>query len=269
MRKVERQRAARFAILVSMSTHVYLSPHLDDAVLSCGGLIHHQTRRGDRVLVVTVCAGDPPPGPLSAFAESLHARWGVSARTALAVRRAEDLAALRLLGAAHRHLAVPDCIYRSDPETGAALYASESALFGDVSPAEAALAARLTQEFEILLEQERALNLYVPLGIGRHVDHQLTRQAAERLGRPLLYVEDYPYADRCLESDWIHLAQGMSPVIRRFGPEDFAAYCQSVACYRSQVSTFWPDDARMNLELGRFAGRLEAGRFGVRLWRAV
>lgn len=252
-----------------MSTHLYLSPHLDDAALSCGGLIQHQTRRGDRVLVVTVCAGDPPPGPLSAFAESLHTRWGVSARTALAVRRAEDLAALRVLGAAHRHLAVPDCIYRSDPDTGAALYASESALFGDVSPAEAALTARLAQEFEVLLGQETEPNVYVPLGIGRHVDHQLTRQAAERLGRPLIYFEDYPYAARHLESAWIRLADGMASAISHFEIEDFAAYCQSVACYRSQVSTFWLGNAQMNLELNRFVGRLEAGRFGVRLWRAV
>ena len=57
-----------------MLTHVYLSPHLDDAVLSCGGMIHRQAQAGERVVVVTVCAGDPPPGPLSDFARSLHER---------------------------------------------------------------------------------------------------------------------------------------------------------------------------------------------------
>ncbi|MGH2521295.1 MAG: PIG-L deacetylase family protein, partial [Anaerolineales bacterium] len=58
---------------MSYLTHLYLSPHFDDAALSCGGTIHQQTRQGERAVVVTVCAGDSPPGPLSAFAQTLHA----------------------------------------------------------------------------------------------------------------------------------------------------------------------------------------------------
>src|SRR5689334_12434287 len=90
------------AILARMSsatpTHVYLSPHLDDAALSCGGMIHQQTQAGERVVVVTLCAGGPPAGALSDFAQSLHTRWQTPVE-AVAVRRAEDLAALKVLGA--------------------------------------------------------------------------------------------------------------------------------------------------------------------------
>ena len=52
--------------------HVYLSPHLDDAVLSCGGLIHRQVVAGQRPLVVTIFAGTPPVDvELSDFARFL------------------------------------------------------------------------------------------------------------------------------------------------------------------------------------------------------
>jgi hypothetical protein len=35
--------------------------------------------------------------------------------------------------------------------------------------------------------------LVCPLTLGNHVDHQLVRQAAERIGRPLCYYADLPY----------------------------------------------------------------------------
>ncbi len=39
--------------------HIVLSPHLDDAALSCGGFIARMTAAGERVLVVNVCSGIP------------------------------------------------------------------------------------------------------------------------------------------------------------------------------------------------------------------
>jgi LmbE family N-acetylglucosaminyl deacetylase len=79
---------------------VYLSPHLDDAALSCGGQIAQQTAAGLPVLIVTLMAGDPPARPLSPFAQQLHTRWQLhDAPTAVAARRAEDTAACRHLAA--------------------------------------------------------------------------------------------------------------------------------------------------------------------------
>ena len=95
--------------------HIYLSPHLDDAVLSCGGRIWQQARAGGRVLVVTVFASPPAPGaPLSPFARSLHARWGHPAG-AVARRQEEDRAAVAILGAQAVHWPYADCIYRQAP----------------------------------------------------------------------------------------------------------------------------------------------------------
>jgi hypothetical protein len=44
-------------------------------VFSAGGLLHKQSQAGARVVVVTVCTGNPPSGPLSAFAQEIHERW--------------------------------------------------------------------------------------------------------------------------------------------------------------------------------------------------
>ena len=54
---------------------IYLSPHLDDAALSCGGQIARFRGEGRSVLIVTVTAGDPPTGAESRYIQELHSRW--------------------------------------------------------------------------------------------------------------------------------------------------------------------------------------------------
>ena len=254
-----------------MLTHVYLSPHLDDAVLSCGGMIHRQAQAGERVVVVTVCAGDPPPGPLSEFARSLHERWGLEAGPVAAARRAEDLSALDVVGAEAVHLHIPDCIYRAD-SAGWHPYASEQAIFGELHPAESKLARRVAEKISGLARGFGRCHLYAPLGLGRHVDHQLTRRAAEMAGNVYAYFEDYPYAakETAAEGDPLtRLTDGrpLSPETVALTEADLAAKTQAVARYASQLSSFWADVAEMEAALRQFAGRAGGGALAERLWR--
>src|SRR5512136_66244 len=79
---------------------IYLSPHFDDAVLSCGGLIHEQACQGLQTEIWTIFAGDPPPGPLSEFAQQTHVLWGItSGEDMVAMRRAEDITAAGIVDA--------------------------------------------------------------------------------------------------------------------------------------------------------------------------
>ncbi|MCB0217223.1 MAG: PIG-L family deacetylase [Caldilineae bacterium] len=280
-------------------SQVFLSPHLDDAPLSCGGYIHQLASAGQRVLVVTVCAGDPPAGPLSDYALSLHARWGQPADRArtvaaemIAERRAEDRAALERLGAEALHLDLPDVIYRRDAR-GAWLVDDDAALFAGYRPADAgtvdALAERILEIAAERLAPESAggqarpasQGLYIPLGIGDHADHHLVRRAAERaierdpgLARTCFYYEDYPYAadEARLSAAIAHEAATATWQARRMrlAAEDLDARIASVACYASQISSFWSDLAAMDAELRAFAAR-RGGKAGPAevLWRPL
>jgi LmbE family N-acetylglucosaminyl deacetylase len=250
-----------------MLTHVYLSPHLDDAVLSCGGMIHQQARAGERVVVVTVCAGDPPPGPLSGFTLEHHSRWETPADAA-AARRAEDRAALDRLRAEAVHLRTPDCIYRADPATGRHLYTSREALFGDVPPAEAALVERTAGEIAGVLRGVQSPRLYVPLGIGNHVDHQLTRRAAELRGGVFAYFEDYPYAAQEWGAASPAPGRALTPETVPLSEADLAAKVEAIAAYVSQISTFWNGLAEMEAAVRQFAGQTGGGPPAERIWRA-
>lgn len=111
---------------------IYLSPHLDDVALSCGGLVWEQSQAGEQVEVWTVCAGDPPPGPLSPFAEELHRRWKTGPEAAQP-RREEDKRSLEFLGASPRHFPLPDCIYRRAAD-GRALFPCVPVYYPPLSP---------------------------------------------------------------------------------------------------------------------------------------
>jgi LmbE family N-acetylglucosaminyl deacetylase len=256
--------------------HIYLSAHPDDAVYSCGGMIHRQVAGGARVVVVTFCTGDPPSGPLSEFAQSLHDRWHPGSPTPaadmVATRRREDLAAVEALGAQAVHLDLPDCIYRLNPASGLPLYASQNAIFGPVHPSEQNLIRRTATRLTTLLHGFGRHHLYVPLGLGQHVDHLLARRAAEVAGGAYAYFEDYPYVVR--EADNWFAAGVLGPHGRPLTPEliylaeaDVAARVAAMATYASQLSSFWSSPQELDENVRQFTNRVGQQAPAERVWK--
>jgi LmbE family N-acetylglucosaminyl deacetylase len=245
-------------------TAIYLSPHLDDAALSCGGQIYERTRRGEKVLIVTIAAGDVPAAPLSDLAKLHHERWQLVADT-VQRRREEDMVACQILGADYRHWSLPDCIYRRHPQTDEPLYTTLDAIFGPVHAAESVLVEQLARQMAGL---PPAAEVYGPLGVGGHVDHQLTRQAAEICyGRSLTYYEDYPYVAMAGT-----LARVISPDDRRWqsttvplSEAALQAKYRSIAAFASQLSSFFRDQADLEAQVGGYAAQVG----GERLWHHV
>ena len=155
-----------------------LSPHADDAALSCGGLLSQHSD----ALVATAFSGDAP-----------QQRTGALARLAgQERRRAEDSAAMKVAGCQHLPLGIPDAIDRRDAD-GQPYYPSLPALFGAVRPED----SDRCREVQALLGTalgERTL--LAPLGVGAHVDHQLCAHVGRRLaaeGHSVWFYEDAPY----------------------------------------------------------------------------
>lgn len=219
---------------------IYLSPHFDDVVLSCGGMAWEQVRTGLPVEIWTICAGLPPAGePVSAFAQSLHYRWQTGPEASL-VRRQEDEAAARVLGAQPVYYHLPDCIYRRLPD-GAYLVNGEDDLWQPLHPQEAGVAAALAAWLKARLAPDDWL--VSPMTLGSHVDHHLVRAAAEAAaaaaGCRLAYYADYPYAVRepdslhaMLQPDWQARCQPVST-------DGLAGWQAAIAQHVSQISTFW------------------------------
>ena len=165
------------------------------------------------------------------------------------------------MGATIRHLSIPDCIYRSSPKTHAHLYTSDQGLFTPLPPDEGPLVEQLARQLQASLPKNA--EIVCPLSLGKHVDHQLTRAAADRLGRALWYYADYPYVMR--ETGWQEgLRQaGWKAVEFPVSEEGFLAWTKAIAAHASQISGFWPDLETLRVAMREYWAQVG----GVRLWK--
>lgn len=245
--------------------HVYIAPHLDDAVLSCGGRIALQRAAGESVLVVTICAGSPRAGAaLSPFAQYLHAAWSLGDEP-IARRREEDRRALAVLGCDGLHLNLLDAPYR------VAAYGERDAVFGAVA-ANDPLAAELPALLAQLYAQQPLTRFYVPLGVGSHIDHQLVCAAGidlQNRGADLAWYEDAPYAAKRPQA----IDERLAALPDRFVPETIAIDAvlerklAAIREYGSQLSELF-GAASMEQVMTDYAAAIgDSHSAGERIWR--
>jgi LmbE family N-acetylglucosaminyl deacetylase len=255
--------------------HIYLSPHSDDAALSCGGAIARHVAAGRRVLVVTICAAAPSAGALfNALAQENHQSWGVSGAEAMARRLQEDVMAMELLGADYLWLDFLDAMYRM-PEH----YVDDPTLFGAIAPYDP-LAVRLAATLAAMHDRCPGATLYAPLGVGNHVDHQATYMAAEALallGRSVAFYEDAPYAfrpgavaGRLAALSGAERGGGFLPSLIDID-RTLARKISAVDAYASQIGRLFGGSEAMVAAVTAYAESLrpEQGTYGERLWLRV
>lgn len=243
---------------------VYLSPHLDDVVLSCGGQLHRFVGLGQRVLVVTIMAG-APDGPPTPLARELHRIWGFADDEAVAARRDEDLAACAEIGVEALHLDFDDAVYRRRAGSDLPLYPDAGTLFSAPDPQDDGLVEALARR---LADLPSAPRLVAPFGIGRHVDHQIVRRAAERFAaqdsaRHLELYEDYPYCRKWWSRQRaLGFPRRHTQRLVALDKGDARAKCRAVACYSSQLEALFGGRERMEktVEMDLWADG------GERLW---
>ena len=246
---------------------IFLSPHPDDAVLSCGGWIDQLAQHGERPIVITIFGGDrTTTAPLSDFARSLHARWQLG-DDAPARRRDEDRAACDRLGCYLIHLPFADAVYRVEPVTRRTLYDSEEAIFGEMRDPE--MIDRVAEAVQARAGQVSNARLVVPLSAGQHVDHAIARSAAERLQDGLLYYEDYPYAEQPMRMTHVWGAAEWASETIGLSEASLQAKIEAFLQHRSQVSTFYRDDDEVRQQIRAYAEAAGQGRPAERYWRKV
>lgn len=166
----------RTAATLTGVSRAVLSPHLDDAVLSCW----HLLAGAEDVVVVNVCTASPAPGTP---APEWDRRTGAGDPVVrMDERRAEDARALRHAGRRALGLGLLDAQYRR------------------AEPSVPDLVAQLGRVLE------PGAVLYAPAGLGGHPDHELVRAAALELARAgwdvALYA-DLPHAIRRGWPAWV------------------------------------------------------------------
>lgn len=146
-----------------------VSPHFDDAVLSCAGRMHAAVTSGRRVHVATVMSGPS---------------------TAQAERQREDRRALASLGVEASTLGLLDAPFRHG------FYRDFESIVLRTHSADGAFGAAVSQALVDLCGQLQPAEIVLPLGVGTHIDHRWVHGSWPRLAEcaSVLFYEDRPYA---------------------------------------------------------------------------
>jgi len=233
------------------SRHIFLAPHFDGAVFSCGGTLAVQVSNGLHPLVITVFGGVPPQGwETSPYAHQVQREMGVNIADAgpfVTNRRKEDAAALDYLQADYLWLDYFDAIYRGNP----AYYTARNQLIGgEVHPGDTGIERQLAQDLVALHERLPDTVWYAPLAAGRHVDHQIVASSADRLiqrGANVKFYEDFPYILQkgALEARIKDLGGALEPAYVEMS-EMLPLRLEASDFYTSQIAVNFGDRARMH-----------------------
>lgn len=156
--------------------YIFLSPHLDDAIFSCGDYISKLTSEGEIVLVITIFSGYPLSQQLQPSAKQFHKLCNLG-KYPIEERKKEDRLACERLQCDFRHLSYYECLYRKD-RNGNFLYRhiyselkNEDTLKNDIIK-------------ELLMHLYDKCVVYCPLSLGDHVAHVFVNS----IGRALEFM---------------------------------------------------------------------------------
>jgi LmbE family N-acetylglucosaminyl deacetylase len=239
--------------------YIFLSPHLDDISLSCGGIVNHLSGNNIKTQIWSIFAGSPIESNLSPFALSLHNRWRLPLN-APKKRRLEDIVACKILGADFRHFNFLDCIYRKD-NYGDPIIKEEEDLYQPIPDSQESLIEEISFIFKTHILAEDIV--VAPLAIGNHLDHQIIFKSISFLQfRSLLFYEDYPYVIKS-QNHQTNTAN-LLPIQFLLTGENIRNWHDSIAAYKSQISTFWTDIAQMTSDISHY---FDIGG-GKNLWKS-
>ncbi|MFC8038847.1 PIG-L deacetylase family protein [Paenarthrobacter sp. NPDC057355] len=187
---------------------LFLSPHLDDAVLSCGALIEAQSQER-RIIVATIFTEAQPPPHTRAARSYVRQCTIPDAGELFEARQSEDRAVLQELGVESIHLGEVDALFRrrrKPPMVGSSVwegllpelthrypsYRFDIAM-GRIAKGDLALIGQLRADVAALIARTQAELLFCPAGVGKHVDHLMTREIG--MGHPenVVMYSDFPY----------------------------------------------------------------------------
>ncbi len=237
--------------------YIFLSPHLDDVSLSCGGIVNNLYQTNNEVEIWTLFAGIPKSNILTPFAQSLHDRWNLPFNAPLA-RQDEDILSCSILGARYKHFNYLDCIYRVDDQ-GNPIVEKEEDLYQTIPHTQNHLVEEIQNLILSLIGVEDIL--ISPMAIGDHIDHRILLKSILNIKfKNTKFYEDFPYIQKsqAFNSNFPNLIANKYEL----SSENILKWHESVAAHTSQISTFWESNDHMKNQINQFF--MNGG--GICLW---
>lgn len=224
---------------LSLDTHMkdyrnayVFSPHFDDAVLSMGSLMTSLLTHGLSVTVVTFFTkGSSLNSPLTR--KLLTQARSLSAASYFAKRKAEDQKALAAIGTLKiKNFSLVDAAWRSKEQL--ALYPETTLAIEHAHDRETRKAVQ--EAIQTLSLEKKQTLIFAPLGLGKHIDHVIVRDAATVFAQTIFYA-DFPYSHRYDLTDDFVTKNHLTMVQWEQG--DYTKKRAALFAYQSQYASFF------------------------------
>lgn len=239
-------------IIISKRMCVFISPHLDDAVLSAGNVLLHINGKVpmEVITVFTKASTKNPTLSIKAFLKQCKEK---NIQTLYRKRRKEDKQALKNLKATITHLGLPDALYRTlkNPNIFRKLLAKIIPEFihvypvyrvhitsGKVSKGDMPTYEVIRKKLTNIVTKYNNPIIFVPLGIGNNVDHILVRDLCLKEYPNVIFWSDVPYNSKYTEQKAFIKKNKLKRFVFK---ENTTAKHEMIKLYKTQFLPLFPD----------------------------
>lgn len=193
-------------IITNKQTCIFISPHLDDAILSAGGLLSSLSGK-TKIIVINVFTKSVDDKPTLSAWKYVKAMRYKKAKKLYEDRRKEDKKAFAQINITPINLGFTEALWRKKTgmiaNTLGKLLPEFCSIYpiyrlhitaGKIAKADEKIMAEITKQITVIITQEKDPVIFAPLGIGKHVDHCIVRKiCANAFGKKVIYWSDFPY----------------------------------------------------------------------------
>jgi LmbE family N-acetylglucosaminyl deacetylase len=238
-------------IIKNYKSTYFISPHLDDAALSVGGLMQELVKVKVDVTVINIFTQAHNQGQTLSAQKTLRDAKQATAVDLFNARVQEDAIALKSIGVKVINLKYTDALWRTyEPDNvGHKIISQVIPEFrhiypiyrlnietGNISAKDNLLMSNITADLNKIIAKKPKMAVFCPLGVGKHVDHCLVRRAVEKFIQPL-YWQDQPYAYRQKHVDY----QGRLNMKFNLIPVNFKQKANLINYYQTQITSLFTD----------------------------
>ncbi|WP_203180683.1 PIG-L family deacetylase [Streptococcus mitis] len=240
--------------------YIFLSPHLDDAIFSCGDYISKLISCDKEVTILTIFAGYPQKQKLQFSALQFHKQCNLG-EYPIKGRIKEDILACKRLHCSFKHLPYFECLYRQDRE-GNFLYPT---IYSSIQTEEI-LKKDILEEILLLVDANSVV--FCPLSIGNHVDHILVNEIGKQLelmNYTVIYYEDFPYISEVSLEQYHQKTKNLKIHQERLQELNYIDRISAILCYKSQISIIWKSIDNLLMDIKKLYLR-DASGYSIRFW---
>lgn len=249
-----------------MKKILIISPHLDDAVLSCGDLIDKFIQEKNIVDVVTIFSGKQSPKNLSSAAIKFHNNCFLD-ENAMDFRKLEDNCAHNFLKCGSLYFDYKECLYRKDKK--GFIYPDLDKIYHLNYERDKNCILKLSKDILNIINNYD--EVYAPLGLGNHADHLLVNNAIQNVRKQIVgklyFYEEVAYV--CYyyrEHDDSNWGENLKCKIINLSNKNYKKKIEAILMYRSQLNILWKNYSQMISDLDKLSLKYKENRRSIRLW---